>query len=73
MYYWEVVQAEVGHWNVRSDFGPSTEKCTYEIMYSKEFDKYKLVCSGFRPKRHNFYPYMVQTLNNYKKEHEKNI
>lgn len=62
---WELRQALQGKWDVTVTRNDGTqyvkdERCLFEIYYSKHLNKYRVECSGYRPKEHSLYPDVVQ-------------
>lgn len=57
---WKPVYYTGGNW---VDDGTVWEVCSYEILYSKSINEYKIKCYGYLPKFHTQYKMVVQVLN----------
>lgn len=60
---WTLKEVQVASWTIRDSlFGEYTKFCTFKIFYSKRKNKYKLKCSGHKPKYHQTYVMMLRTV-----------
>ncbi len=59
---WEVVIAKQGVWyyNKNSVNNPPDNYCLFEILYSESLNKYRLKCTGYKPKQHDYYPKAIE-------------
>lgn len=62
---WEVVDVMVGRWEQGQGnlFIDGYELVSYTSLYSKRLNKYKLKCSGHKPKFHPKYNEAIKYLN----------
>lgn len=67
-----IVWADTANWIINNitDFGhyKTYNHCTYEIYFYPQSKRYRLVCSGYKPKKHSFYNEAVKQLNEYYKK-----
>ncbi len=59
---WELIKFQQCNWNIDTDFGNYTRKCSFEILYSEIRNKYKIKTRGFKPKQHQYCQYMMGEL-----------
>lgn len=71
---WKVVDVMVDKWKPGqgSVFNDFTELVSYTFLYSKKLNKYRLKCSGHKPKFHPMYKEAIQVLNKLENEHKSN-
>lgn len=61
---WKIVEAEVGNW-VDGKTKKPMGHCTFNILYSKKLNEYKLEYSGHKPTNHSLYPHFINKINEY--------
>lgn len=67
---WKIIETMVSRWqmgqgSLYKDFG---EVVSYTILYSKSRNKYKLKCSGHKPKFHPLYSQAIKRLLEYESD-----
>lgn len=63
---WRTIQGFRGRWI--DEFDVPTGTCFHEIQYSMERNKFRIVSSGDRPKRHTIYLDAVNALSEYNRK-----